>query len=306
MPPSKLLLLLLLYAYDRAHAIPTVPKPDKIAADIPKPPKRVPAGDAAAKEPRASHAQTGRTPSAVGKGTEAENVKAQHAKMMYDSIAKEEKAELTRMKDNGWVTDRMLADWKEEPEQSVASFAYTAALALGALATLPEVELGAEKTKLTVHAMGAAKYREGSVEASFGRLCAVAKQSLKPFALLAEVDIVLVGPDMPSADPVVVERDGCKTTVTTFCGGYSENVAQATLVPPDLVVGFDVDAYTCSWRKSLLYLLQAKLPTVLSFMMPHEALWVEELLAHPTEAFGAAAHKECAVDLKHVRRRLLL
>jgi hypothetical protein len=185
------------------------------------------------------------------------------------------------MKDNGWVTDRMLADWKEEPEQSVASFAYTAALALGALATLPEVELGAEKTKLTVHAMGAAKYREGSVEASFGRLCAVAKQSLKPFALLAEVDIVLVGPDMPSADPVVVERDGCKTTVTTFCGGYSENVAQATLVPPDLVVGFDVDAYTCSWRKSLLYLLQAKLPTVLSFMMPHEALWVEELLARP-------------------------
>lgn len=38
--------------------------------------------------------------------------------------------------------------------------------------------------------------------------------------------------------------------------------------------------------------------------MPHEALWVEELLAHPTEAFGAAAHKECAVDLKHVRRSL--
>ena len=129
MLPGKLLLLLL-YAYDRAHAIPTVPKPDKIAADIPKPPKRVPAGDAAAKEPRAGHAQTGRTPSAVGKGTEAENVKAQHAKIMYEQN-KEEKAELTRMKDNGWVTDKMLADWKEEPEQSVASFAYTAALALG-------------------------------------------------------------------------------------------------------------------------------------------------------------------------------
>ena len=205
MLPGKLLLLLLCSCC--AHAIPTVPKPDNIASDIPEPPKGAPAGDAVAKEPRASHTH------AVGKDTEAEKVKAQHAKMMYDSSAKEEKADLTRMKDNGWVTDKMLADWKEEVEQSVASFAYTAALALGALATLPEVELGAEKTKLTVHAMGAAKYREGSVEASFGRLCAVAKQGLKPFALLAEVDIVLVGPDLPSARqaPVVVERDGCKT-----------------------------------------------------------------------------------------------
>ena len=59
------------------------------------------------------------------------------------------------------------------------------------------------------------------------------------------------------------------------------------------VTHFDVDAYTCSWRKSLLYIIQTHLPTVFSFMMPHEALWVEELLAYPSEAFGPPALQEC-------------
>ena len=47
-----------------------------------------------------------------------------------------------------------------------------------------------------------------------------------------------------------------------------------------------------------------QLPTVLSFIMPHEALWVQELLAEPGEAFGKPSHAECAEDLERQRKLL--
>ena len=43
--------------------------------------------------------------------------------------------------------------------------------------------------------------------------------------------------------------------------------------------GGQVDAYTCSWRPTLLYLASEQLPTVLSFLLPHEPLWTLEILA---------------------------
>lgn len=200
------------------------------------------------------------------------------------------------------VTKEMLAKWETEEDQAVASFAYTVALALGGVAALPERATSGFSSKVTVHAIGAAKYREARIEDTFGALCPVLK--LNPaLASITEIDIVLVGPTLsvgPTKDaaPVVVEAAGCRTTVSIFSGGYSDAVLKDFPGAPDIVVGFDVDAYTCSWRKSLLYIIENQLPTVFSFMMPHEALWVEELFAEPGEAFGKAQHRECAEDLQ--------
>ena len=198
------------------------------------------------------------------------------------------------------VTEEMVELWLQEEDQPAASFAYTLALALGGLAGLPGAEAAPRSAveKVTVHAIGAAKYREAKIEETFATLCSVVK--LNPsLAALTAIDIVLVGPSMPAdTDKVQVDVDGCTTTVSVFRGGYSEEVLAAFPDKPDLVVGFDVDAYTCSWRKSLLYIIQTHLPTVFSFMMPHEALWVEELLAYPSEAFGPPALQECTEDLQ--------
>ena len=206
------------------------------------------------------------------------------------------------------VTDGMLAQWKREDDQPVASFAYTVALALGGVAGLPERSTPGFSSKVTVHAIGAAKYREARIEDTFGALCQVVK--LNPaLSGITEIDIVLVGPTLslgPTKDaaPVVVEAAGCRTSVSIFSGGYSEAVLKEFPTSPDVVVGFDVDAYTCSWRKSLLYIIENQLPTVFSFMMPHEALWVQELLAEPGEAFGKPSHAECAEDLERQRELL--
>lgn len=206
------------------------------------------------------------------------------------------------------VTEKMLVQWEQEDDQPVASFAYTVALALGGVAGLPERASPGFSSKVTVHAIGAAKYREARIEDTFGALCQVVK--LNPvLSNIAEIDVVLVGPTLSlgptkDAEPVVVEAAGCRTSVSIFSGGYTGAVLKEFPTPPDVVVGFDVDAYTCSWRKSLLYIIENQLPTVLSFMMPHEPLWVEELLALPGEAFGKASHAECAEDLERQRKIL--
>jgi hypothetical protein len=204
------------------------------------------------------------------------------------------------------VTEKMLVQWEQEEDQPVASFAYTVALALGGVAGLPERRTSGFPSKVTVHAIGAAKYREARIEDTFGALCQVVK--LNPaLSDITEIDVVLVGPTLslgPTKDaaPVVVEAAGCRTSVSVFSGGYTDAVLKEFPTPPDVVVGFDVDAYTCSWRKSLLYIIENQLPTVFSFMLPHEPLWVEELLALPGEAFGKASHAECTEDLERQRK----
>ena len=290
-PPLPLLLLLLVGSASVVEGVPTVPKPKPHGGGA-APPEQPGAGEP---DKRWFKKWRGERPG-LEKGEQSF-----HAPRPVDFDVDEALKALP-------VTDEMVAQWDQEEDQPVASFAYTVALALGGVASLPERAAPGFASKVTIHAIGAAKYREARIEDTFGALCQVLK--LNPqLSQIAEIDIVLVGPTLslgPTKDaaPVIVEAAGCRTSVSVFSGGYSEAVLKEFPDPPDVVVGFDVDAYTCSWRKSLLYIIENQLPTVFSFMMPHEALWVEELLAEPGEAFGKPSHAECAADLEKQRKML--
>ena len=118
----------------------------------------------------------------------------------------------------------------------------------------------------------------------------------------------------------------CAVTVSFFRGVYDAGVTKVFPGEPDVVIGFNVDAYTCSFRPTLQYLLSSQRNTMLTFCkiirqffsrvfathsirlanlesiagiadQPHEPEYVLELLAEPEQGFGEGARKECVQSL---------
>jgi hypothetical protein len=83
----------------------------------------------------------------------------------------------------------------------------------------------------------------------------------------------------------------CTVLVQGYKGVYSRDVERHWPASPDMIVGFDVNLYTCSWRPSLLYLLHVSqshsTKIAFSFAMARGPVYVLELLAEPTVSFGA-------------------
>lgn len=153
-----------------------------------------------------------------------------------------------------------------------------------------------------VHTIGASSQRELRFLPLFSRLC---EPDMNPNA--RSVHVVLVGPDMDPSEHGQSTQVGnptdayaCGVTVSRYNGVYGAGVGATfpTAATPDVVIGFNVDAYTCSFRPTLQFLLEHRLNTVLTFYHPHEPQWVLEMLAEPGGAFGATAKQECADALK--------
>ena len=151
---------------------------------------------------------------------------------------------------------------------------------------------------ITVHTIGASNNRELKFVQKFAQLC---DAGMLPFT--GSVRVVLVGPDMDaqhhgqSRKPFQRPGSSCAVTVSFFRGVYDAGVTKVFPGEPDVVVGFNVDAYTCSFRPTLQYLLSSQRNTMLTFYQPHEPEYVLELLAEPEQGFGEAAREECAQSL---------
>ena len=60
----------------------------------------------------------------------------------------------------------------------------------------------------------------------------------------------------------------CRTDISVHNGAYARDAAwwkHEHPAEPDVVVGLNIEAYTCSWRKSLLQILEQRRPAILSF-----------------------------------------
>ena len=124
------------------------------------------------------------------------------------------------------------------------------------------------------------------------------------------ITVVLIGPRMLDSQhgkegKATGLRDGdnmksgtCTIIVQGFKGIYSAEVLERWPASPDIIIGFDVDLYTCSWRPTLLYLLhvsQVRGPKIVfTFFMVHEPVYVLELLAEPLVSFGEELRQDCA------------
>ena len=103
------------------------------------------------------------------------------------------------------------------------------------------------------------------------------------------ITVVLIGPRMLDSQhgkegKATGLRDGdnmksgtCTIIVQGFKGIYSAEVLERWPASPDIIIGFDVDLYTCSWRPTLLYLLhvsQVRGPKIVfTFFMVHEPVY---------------------------------
>ena len=104
--------------------------------------------------------------------------------------------------------------------------------------------------------------------------------ALCPVHALASAEVSCpIGPDQTDAyletifdrilhNEIVMNEEGEEgagvdvSSVALYAGTYDASIKQEFPEVPDLVLGFDVDAYTCSWRGTLLYLVGEQLPTM--------------------------------------------
>ena len=188
-------------------------------------------------------------------------------------------------------------------DESIAEASFVFTLLHVLHASDGELAEAAQGRELVVHAIGASRHRELQFVGRFRRLC---EPDLLP-RHAASVHVVLVGPDVEEAAHGTTQTLGgsgsCEVRVSTYRGIYHAGVAAQfpTAAAPDAVVGFNVDAYTCSFRPTLQFLLKQKLSTFFSFYHAHEPHWVLELLAEPAQAFGPAAKRECEDALADIR-----
>ena len=167
------------------------------------------------------------------------------------------------------------------------------------------VAAGAAGHAVVVHTIGASKARELKFLGLFARLC---EADMLPGA--RSVHVVLCGPDMDKVRDhgrsTVLEAQGaCAVTVSRYVGVYDGGVAAAfpTAAEPDVVVGFNVDAYSCSFRPTVQYLLQQALPTLFTFYHPHEPQFLLEQLAEPVQGFGPEAKERCVETLREIEAK---
>ena len=96
----------------------------------------------------------------------------------------------------------------------------------------------------------------------------------------------------------------CTVVVQGFKGVFSAEIQKMWPKEPDLVIGFDVDLYTCSWRGTLLYLLHLSQTLgpkiVFTFFMVHEPVYMLEIFANYLESFGDDIRQDCA-DSAHTK-----
>jgi hypothetical protein len=157
-------------------------------------------------------------------------------------------------------------------------------------------EQAGRRPELVVHSLAAAAVREGSLAAAGGGGRPghnFAAMPTEAYAVLCEllprydrIVVVLVGPRMHkdqhkrSGEKVVPRPAGdCTVVVQGFRGVYGPAVFEAWPTQRlDLVLGFGVDLYTCSWRGALLYLLhlaegRLRPRLAFTFFMPQEPVY---------------------------------
>ena len=131
---------------------------------------------------------------------------------------------------------------------------------------------------ITVHTIGASNNRELKFVQKFAQLC---DAGMLPFT--SSVRVVLVGPDMggkhhgQSRKPFQRPGSTCAVTVSFFRGVYDAGVTKVFPGEPDVVIGFNVDAYTCSFRPTLQYLLSSQRNTMLTFCKIIRTVFLESL-----------------------------
>ena len=143
--------------------------------------------------------------------------------------------------------------------------------------------------EIVIHVIGASADRERNFLERFGQLC---EAELLP--RVRSVHVVLAGPELEKAQhgqTVTVGQSAhtdCEVQVSMYAGVYSSAVGATfpAASRPDVVVGFNVDAYSCSFRPTVQHLLSREhVPTFFSFYHPHEPRWLLETLADPHLAF---------------------
>ena len=128
-----------------------------------------------------------------------------------------------------------------------------------------------------------------------------------------QITVVLIGPRMLDTQhgkegSLTVRGDSaegpCTVVVQGFKGVFSSAIQEMWPKEPDLVIGFDVDLYTCSWRGTLLYLLHLSQTLgpkiVFTFFMVHEPVYMLEIFANYLESFGDDIRQDCA-DSAHTK-----